>query len=338
MKELLEGNKLKADERGLLEVVSRNVAQLEAVTKSVLNFHKEVESGVSDETAGISPNDKATIQEARLAVMKQEDTEELPSILVVDDNADIRYYLRTLLSDRFYVLEAADGQLGLKIAREMVPDIVVSDVMMPVMDGLEFCQRLKEDTVTSHIPVILLTARDTEAQQMEGYEHGADAYLTKPFNADLLIARIYNLVKSRQQLRYLFEGGEVGGGLKEPSIIQQNEPSTLPKRSSQDKLFADAVKEAILKNMANPNLKMDELGEELGLSRVQLYRKVKALTGLSPVELLRQMRLQRGHTLLQTTTKTVNEIAYEVGFGTPGYFSKCFKQQYGKYPMEVRAE
>ena len=338
VKELLNGGRLKGDDRGLLEVVGRNIEQLESVTSSVLNFRKEMNATVSDKTAAQQePVTETTIQEARLAVMKQEDTDELPSILVVDDNADIRYYLRTLLSDRFYVLEAADGQLGLKIAREMVPDIVVSDVMMPVMDGLEFCQRLKEDTVTSHIPVILLTARDTEAQQMEGYEHGADAYLTKPFSADLLIARIYNLVKSRQQLRYLFEGGEVGGGLKEPSIIQQNEPSTLPKRSSQDKLFADAVKEAILKNMANPNLKMDELGEELGLSRVQLYRKVKALTGLSPVELLRQMRLQRGHTLLQTTTKTVNEISYEVGFGTPGYFSKCFKQQYGKYPMEMRA-
>lgn len=333
VKELLNGDRLKGDERGLLEIVGRNIEQLESVTSSVLNFRKEMNAMVSDETAAQQePVSETTIQEARLAVMKHEDTDDLPSILIVEDNADIRYYLRTLLSDRFYVLEAADGQLGLKIAREIVPDIVVSDVMMPVMDGLEFCQRLKEDTVTSHIPVILLTARDTEAQQVEGYEHGADAYLTKPFNADLLIARIYNLVKSRQQLRQLFDSGE--NRLQAHDDIAP-EPSKI---RTQDKLFADAVKEAILKNMANPNLKMDELGEELGLSRVQLYRKVKALTGLSPVELLRQMRLQRGRTLLQTTTKTVNEIAYEVGFGTPGYFSKCFKQQYGKYPMEMRAE
>lgn len=322
------GGRLKAEEMGLLEVVSRNVTQLESATERLLNFHKDSEDKVNDETASSSTQNAATIQEARLAVMKQEDTEELPTILIVDDNADIRFYLRTLLSDRFYVLEAADGQMGLKIAREIVPDIVVSDVMMPVMDGLELCKQLKGDNVTSHIPVILLTARDTEAQQMEGYEHGADAYLTKPFSGDLLIARIYNLVKSRQQLRYLFE---------ETGAPKENPPS-LPHPKGEDRIFADAVKEAILKHMSNPNLKMDDLGEEIGLSRVQLYRKVKALTGLSPVELLRQMRLQRGYTLLTTTTKTVNEVAYEVGFGTPGYFSKCFKQQFGKYPTELRNE
>ena len=356
VRQLLDSQKFKGEEQSLLEIVGRNIEQLESVTSRVLNFQKKENATVSDETASLRQDaaTDATLQEARLAVMKQEDTEELPTILIVDDNADLRYYLRTLLSDRFYVLEAPDGQLGLKITRELVPDIVVSDVMMPVMNGLEFCKQLKADAVTSHIPVILLTARDTEAQQMEGYEHGADAYLTKPFSPDLLISRIYNLVKSRQQLRSLFEAENLSGGLKvegggetpqaqelssfnpPPSTLHQKESSTLRKISSQDKLFADQLKEAIKKNMGNPSLKMDELGEEIGLSRVQLYRKVKALTGLSPVELLRQMRLQRGYTLLTTTTKTVNEIAYEVGFGTPGYFSKCFKQQFGKYPMEVR--
>jgi len=341
VRQLLGSGSLKGDELGLLEVVSRNVEQLERVTENVLNFRsKDVDSAAIDDTNVASTHDTSAIQEARLAVMKQEDTDELPSILVVDDNADIRYYLRTLLSDRFYVLEAADGQLGLKIAREMVPDIVVSDVMMPVMNGLELCRRLKEDSVTSHIPVILLTARDTEAQQMEGYEHGADAYLTKPFSADLLISRIYNLVRSRQQLRELFTIERDNHQQSAPSApsASQTAQSPQPPHPSQDQLFAENVKEAILKHMGNPSLKMDELGEEIGLSRVQLYRKVKALTGLSPVELLRQMRLQRGYTLLTTTTKTVNEVAYEVGFGTPGYFSKCFKQQFGKYPTEVRGE
>lgn len=328
VKELL-GKGLKEEQQNLLEIVSRNVTQLEKVTSSVLNFHKNNPSTVDDNTVLDAIRQSASsevMKESRLAMLKQEDTEELPSILIVDDNDDMRAYLRTLLADKFYVQEAADGQSGLRLARDIVPDIVVSDVMMPVMDGLQFCRRLKEDTITSHIPVILLTARSSEDQQIEGYEHGADAYLTKPFSASLLISRIYNLVKSRQKLLHLFDNRQDTGEELQPQL------------SSQDKLFADALKEAIKKNMSNPSLKMDDLGDELGLSRVQLYRKVKALTGLSPVGLLRQMRLQRGHTLLTTTTKTVNEIAYEVGFGTPGYFSKCFKEQFGKYPMELRAE
>ena len=255
---------------------------------------------------------------------KSENTDELSNILIVDDNADMRRYLRTLLASRFYVLEAPDGQSGLKLARESVPDIVISDVMMPVMDGLQFCKNLKEDFITSHIPVILLTARSTEIQQMEGYEHGADAYMTKPFRADLLISRIDNLLRSRQQLQVLFKEG------------QQEDKQV--KLTTQDKLFLDQLRNVVRERMANPKLKMDDLGDELGISRVQLYRKVKVLTGLSPVDLLKQMRLERAKVLLNSTTKTVSEIAYEVGFSTPSYFTSCFKKQYGKLPMDFRAE
>jgi len=321
VKQLLEGKGTADDRQKLLEIVGRNVAQLKTLVSDVLNFRKEVSQTVADDTTDVAIQQATgVLQESRLNMLKQEDSEELSTILIVDDNDDMRRYLRTLLADKFYVLEAADGQSGLKLARESVPDLVVSDVMMPVMDGLQFCKKVKEDPITSHVPVILLTARSTETQQMEGFEHGADAYLTKPFNADLLIVRIYNLLKSRQQLRHLFDGKE------EPQV----------KLSTQDKLFIDTLKEAINTNMKNADLKMDDLGDELGISRVQLYRKVKALTGLSPVELLRDMRLQRGYTLLSSTTKTVAEVAYEVGFSKPGYFSNCFKKQFGKLPSELR--
>ena len=158
---------------------------------------------------------------------------------------------------------------------------------------------------------------------MEGYDSGADAYLTKPFSAELLISRIANLLKNRKQLKLLLDG-------------KQNEESK-EKISTPDKIFIDNLKEAIKKNMSNPNLRMDDLGDEIGLSRVQMYRKVKVLTGLSPTVLLRLMRLQRAAALLSSTTKTVAEIAFEVGFNTPGYFSKCFKEQYGKQPTDLRA-
>lgn len=324
VKELLDSKVLKDDKQQLLEIISRNVSQLESLISNVLNFRREMAQMVSDETADTAMQQATAtevLQESRVSMMKQDDSKELSTIMIIDDNDDMRRYLRTLLADKFYVLEAADGQSGLKLARESVPDLVVSDVMMPVMDGLQLCKQMKEDPITSHIPVILLTARSTDTQQMEGFEHGADAYLTKPFNADLLIVRIYNLLKSRQQLRSLFDGNK------------EEQPVKL---STQDKLFIDTVKEAIKANMSNADLRMDDLGEEIGLSRVQMYRKVKALTGLSPVELLREMRLQRGYALLSGTTKTVAEVAYEVGFSKPGYFSTCFKTKYGKLPSEMR--
>ena len=327
VKQFLENYTLKGEQKELMEIIDRNVAQLEMVVSNVLNFKMgEGQPMVDDsnvEAALQQGVNDDSLQEERLAQMKQEDSEELSSILIVDDNADMRRYLRTLLADKFYVLEAPDGQSGLKIARECVPDLVVSDVMMPVMDGLQFCKKLKEDSITCHIPVILLTARSTETQQMEGYEHGADAYLTKPFNSSLLVARIYNLLKNRQQLKHFADG-------------QQSE--TQPQLSTQDKLFADSLKDVFMKNLSNPDLRVDDLGAELGMSRVQLYRKVKVLTGISPVELLREMRLQRGYNLINSTTKSISEIAYEVGFHTPSYFSNCFKKQFGKYPTELRAE
>ncbi|MBR1548579.1 MAG: substrate-binding domain-containing protein [Prevotella sp.] len=328
VRQFLEKYTLKEDQRELMEIIDRNVARLETVVTSVLDFKMgDGQPAIDDANANQALQQTASmadaLQEGRLALMKQEDSDELATILIVDDNDDMRHYLRTLLADKFYVLEAADGQGGLRLARECVPDLVVSDVMMPVMDGLQFCKQLKEDAITCHIPVILLTARSTEQQQTEGYEHGADAYLTKPFSTSLLIARIYNLLKNRKQLRHMADG-------------QHDE--TPVQLSTQDKLFADALKDVFMKNLSNPDLRIDELGEMLGLGRVQLYRKVKALTGISPVELLREMRLQRSYNLINSTTKSISEIAYEVGFHTPSYFSNCFKKQFGKYPTELRAE
>lgn len=244
-----------------------------------------------------------------------------PEVLIIDDNIDIRTYLRSVLSEKYNVSEAADGKVGLELARKIVPDIVLSDIMMPVMDGLAFCQQLKTDKAISHIPVILLTARSLDEQRAEGYEHGADAYLSKPFSLRLLFSRIDNLIQSRKKLSKLFSNSDENDAFEKLS-------------NETDKTFAAQLRKIIQDNLSDNEFNVERIGDEIGLSRVQLYRKVKALTGYSPVEMLRKARLARARHLLRTTEKTVSEVAYAVGFSTPSYFSKCYKDEFGESPKK----
>lgn len=244
-----------------------------------------------------------------------------PEVLIIDDNIDIRTYLRSVLSEKYNVSEAADGKVGLELARKIVPDIVLSDIMMPVMDGLAFCQQLKTDKAISHIPVILLTARSLDEQRAEGYEHGADAYLSKPFSLRLLLSRIDNLIESRKKLNQTWSKG-----------VDDDEIGNISNEI--DKSFLKQLRKIIQENLANSDLSVEQIGDEIGLSRVQLYRKVKALTGYSPVEIVRKARLTRARHLLQTTERTVSEVAYAVGFSTPSYFSKCYKDEFGENPKK----
>ena len=252
------------------------------------------------------------------AVGRVTQPEDRPTILVVDDNADLRSFIGTLLEGEYRILTACNGEEGLEKASKELPDLVVSDVMMPVMSGLELCSALKGQLATSHIPVILLTAKSLEDQRAQGYDSGADAYISKPFSERVLLSRIGNLLKSRILLKeHYLETGESAARPQENDFLAR---------------FRAVVRE----NLADENLSVEQIGAALGLSRVQLYRKVKALTGYSPVELIRITRLKTAEQLLKTTDKTVAEIAYAVGFGTPSYFSKCFKELFGRQPGERR--
>ena len=325
-----------ADTLRLLNIMKRNVEQLQQLVNDVLLFRKETNATVDDTTAvtdELKAESLKAVQENRHKIAVNDSADELATVLVVDDNADMRAYLRTLLLDHYYVIEASDGQSGLHLAVESVPDIVVSDVMMPIMDGLTFCSRLKQHAATSHIPVILLTARSSEQQHIEGLHTGADVYMTKPFSADLLLANIASLLENRQRLRRLFANNHEAETSEEPEA-----ENTIGKAATPERRFLDQFVSAMNKHLADTQLKVDDLGAEMGLSRVQLYRKVKALTGLSPVEILRETRLKKAHHLLLTTDNTISEVAYSVGFATPAYFSSCFKKQYGKYPTELRDE
>ena len=337
--QLAEG---KGDKQQLIDIIQRNVGQLQRLISDVLLFRRENRATVDDTTATTNEQlmtSRKSVQDCRHDILVNNNADELATVLIVDDNADMRAYLRTLLLDRYYIIEAADGQSGLKLAVESVPDIVVSDVMMPVMDGLTFCTRLKQHEATSHIPVLLLTARSSEQQYIEGLQTGADMYMTKPFSAELLLANIASLLANRQKLRQLFKTQNSSSEL--PTILALASGKSRAQHStsiSPDRRFLDAFLKAMDKHMSNTNLKIEVIGDEIGLSRVQLYRKVKALTGMTPIEILRETRLKRAIQLLKTTDKTVSEIANEVGFATPGYFSSCFKKQYDKYPTDVREE
>ena len=246
------------------------------------------------------------------------------TVLVIDDNTDIRQYERTLLQDEYIVLEAADGKEGLAVALKEVPDLVICDVMMPVMDGLEFTKQLKTNTATSHIPVIMLTAKNLEEHRAEGYEHGADSYITKPFHSKVLLARIENLLRQRQLLKNLYQGTKEAEKEISEAYLEDR-----------DKQFLKQLQAIIQKNLSDSEFGVEDMGQQIGLSRVQLYRKVKAMTGSSVVDLLRKARLAKARRLLETRSMSVSEVAYEVGFSAPSYFTKCFKEEYGMLPGDV---
>ncbi|WP_291585805.1 substrate-binding domain-containing protein [Bacteroides sp.] len=241
------------------------------------------------------------------------------SVLVIDDNADIRSYVHGLLNVEYSVIEAANGSEGIRKAMKYVPDLIISDVMMPGMDGIECCRRLKSELQTCHIPVILLTACSLDEQRIQGYDGGADSYISKPFSSQLLLARIRNLIDSHQRLKQFF-----------------GDRQTLAKEDicDMDKDFVEKFKTIIEEKMGDSGLNVEDLGKDMGLSRVQLYRKIKSLTNYAPNELLRMARLKRAASLLASSELTVAEIAYEVGFTSPSYFTKCYKEQFGESPTE----
>ena len=335
--ELEKSSGIRGKDREMLEMTMRNVSILERLVNDILGYKEQGERqpmpDFIDTEETVTPDDCIRQHKIEQIVENDSTGKNLPSVLVVDDNADVRKYLRMILSERYHVMEATDGKSGLTLALENVPDIVVSDVMMPVMDGLEFCKRLKTDTATCHIPVILLTARNLNSQRIEGYENGADAYITKPFNGELLKSRMDNLLRSRSRLKDLF------GQPYMTAADSVTRPATAPEASeitSRDKEFLDNLRTAIQENMSNPKLKVEDLSDKVGLSRVQMYRKIKAITGLSTVELLRTARLERSKVLLLTTDKTIAQVAFAVGFSTPSYFTTCFKQEYDMYPTDYR--
>lgn len=324
----------------LLSVVTRNTGILTSLVNKILEAERRKEESFVIKDGKLVFDDK---EEEKIPsqsappvdspVVFSESNEDLPSVLVVDDNDDVRLFLHTILKDKYIVTEAENGQKGLEAAKNIVPDLIISDVMMPVMNGLEFCQQVKDNMVTSHIPVILLTARAMSEHQIEGYQHGADAYITKPFDHRMLLVRVENLLKNREKLKTAWKQGV--STVLESTTSSSSSSQDKAELSQRDTAFLSRLKTIIEKHLTDGDFGVEQVGSEIGLSRVQLYRKVKAITGLSPVEMLRKMRLEKARELLLTTDKTISEAAYEAGFSAPSYFTKCFKEEFGILPGDL---
>ncbi len=249
-------------------------------------------------------------------LLKEKDT-----VLVVDDNKDVRTYIKDHLVKDFKIIEASDGEEGLAKAKEISPDLIVSDVMMPKMDGFEFCENIKTDVNTSHIPMILLTAKVGDENIMQGLETGADDYVTKPFNVDILLIRIKNLIELRKQIQQKYQ---------KQLFLQPNEI----KVSSVDETFLKELHELVEENISDPDFNIENMTDKFSMSYMSLFRKIKALTGEPPVKFLRSYRLKKAAQLLKAKSGNITEIAFSTGFNNSAYFTKCFKEQFNRLPSE----
>lgn len=264
---------------------------------------------------------QATVEKTKITSLQNS----RPSVLVIDDHEDIRSYLKELLKDEYEILEAADGSSGLRIALETLPDLIISDVMMPHMNGIELCAEIKNNIATSHIPVVLLTARASETYELDGLETGADDYITKPFNPLVVKMRVHNMLENRKQLKAHY--------LKKIRF----EPDTTELASDNlDELFLHKAIELVNNNIQNESLGVEMMVDHLFMSQSTLYRKIKSLTGLSLTGFIRSIRLKKAAQLILQSNMKMNDVAFEVGFNDYKYFKKSFQQQFGCLPSEYR--
>lgn len=288
----------------------------------------------SDFVIGKNIGETDVVRELDLIETVPDFDEDKPLMLVIDDNRDIQKLLTELLSDTYNVICSSDGADGIKKAHKYVPDIIVCDVMMPGMDGMECCKRLKNEVSTSHIPVVMLTACSMDEQKVEGYDSGADGYVPKPFNIEVFRARCRSILENRRRITNIMPGKSAAStsGDKDGEQKKRKLPA-----SDIDSDFYNRFIEIFNREMGNPDANVDNIAGMLGLERSQFYRKIKALTNYSPVELMRNIRLKTARNMILSSEKSISEICYEVGFSNPAYFTKCYRDAYGEPPSTTRA-
>ncbi|MBE7476645.1 MAG: response regulator [Ignavibacteriales bacterium] len=278
-----------------------------------------------DSTVLINTRDSSSSVSSRTPQIDIEANGDKTIILVVEDNYDMRQYIRESLDGNYLIEEAVNGEQGVRKAEKIIPDLIISDMMMPKMDGNELVRILKNDEKTSHIPIILLTAKAGQENKLEGLEIGADDYLTKPFDIKELQVRIKNLISIRKKLQEKFS-----------KIATQIPEINKQKLSSLDEKFMVRVGEVIDKHISEEEFDIEQFCSEIGMSRTQLHRKLKALTGKSASIYVRSFKLEKARKLIADQSGNISEVAYSLGFSSPAYFSKCFKEEFGYPPSDVK--
>lgn len=311
----LYGGDIKLDSR---ESVGTTFTVLLPAGKEQFLSHQTDEGTEHDGTSLFEP---VNINTAEYIDHQNSATGEKDLILIVEDHSDLRNFMSSVLQDEFNVYTASDGEEGLKIALEVIPDLVLTDLMMPAMDGIQLAEVIKNDERTSHIPIILLTAKNEPQSRLEGLKTGADDYLTKPFSTEELKIRIANLIRVRKKLAEKYS---------ERIVIF---PDTNEERSLDEKFLSKAF-QLVENQLSDFSLTVEKLADDIGLSRKQLFRKIKALTGLSPIEFIRDIRLKKAADMIRQKSDTVSQIGYASGFSDPSYFAKCFKKKFGMTPSE----
>lgn len=303
------------------------------IHKETFEKDEQVEFLLADASAS---NEQETSAPVVTTTTEQElsDEEGNLTILIVEDNAELKKLLKTILSASYTIIEASNGKEGIEKAIELIPDMIISDVMMPVMDGIEMVKSLKGNKDTCHIPIILLTSKSSLDDRIEGIEQGIDDYITKPFSSSYLKARIVSLFNQRKVLQEAFLNKL---GEEKKSSYTQWEPAQ-PEVQHYDELFMQQVMEYMEKQMDNSDLTIDDFANELSLSRTIFYRKLKSIVGLTPVDFIREMRLKRATQLIENSSYNFSQIAYMTGFSDPKYFSKCFKRRSGVSPREYKEQ
>lgn len=259
-----------------------------------------------------------------------EKTNEKPCILIVEDDEDLRQFIKSILEKDYDIHEASNGKEGMEKALDLIPDFIISDIMMPKVDGIKFLENVRENIQTSHILFLLLTAKTTLDSKLEGFEHGADEYITKPFSVSYFQTRIKNLLKRRDELQKYYRNKSNF----ESEIIETSSLHHLINKQDTD--FLKSIDAFIQSHLGDNNFTVEDLAREMGMSRTVFFKKMKGLTGLSPIEYIREITMQEAAKLLKTGKYNVKDVSYIVGISDTKYFTKCFKKKYNTTPSEYK--
>ncbi len=341
--EVLKSETLTARGRDLLDMVRRNSQSMLTLVDNMLHYDRDNDNYLVDDSNApfaLSSASQEGEKESAETVAEKDIT-----LLVVEDNADLRQFLSTILSPSYTVLTADNGLQGLEVARRKLPDFIISDVMMPVMDGLTMVHQLKQDATTSHIPIIILSAKASMQDRVQGLREGIDDYIPKPFSATYLRERVANIIARRHSLQQEALA-QLTDGSGEQQPVPRKEPVkgdphtsfrlSAPEIIDADKVMMDKLMAFLEKHIADPSLRMEDMAEEVNLSRTAFYSKMRSIVGMPPVEFVRHIRLQRAEQLVAQSKDSFSQIAYAVGFADPKYFSKCFRKATGMTPSEYR--